>query len=338
MNEHRERDGHRPKVSVCVLTYNHAPFIATALDSVLGQKVDFDYEIVVADDASTDGTQAIVREYAARHPGVVLPFLRTVNVGGSVNFTDMIRRARGEYIALLDGDDYWTAPHKLGMQVGFLDANPDYVHCFHNVELVGPDGKRRPYRDPGMREEWTLKEVLSHCGCIAPAGSYVFRRGLFGSDFPDWWLRISRTLNYGDWPLLAANAEYGKGRYFREMLGVYRIHGDGVWSRLGFPAQTETHILVIRGLLEHFDGENADVLRSLLTGQRAGLVEHHAREGRLAEAARVLALGYREAHDWRDLVTLTRVGVPALASSKIPPRMRAAIKRTVRRTTTSALT
>ncbi|MGO9710982.1 MAG: glycosyltransferase family 2 protein [Polyangiaceae bacterium] len=331
-------DESRPKVSVCMITYNHESYISAALESVLEQDVDFDYEIVVSDDASTDATPAIVRDYAARYPGVIRPLLRTVNVGGAANFTETIRAARGEYIAVLDGDDYWTAPHKLRMQVAFLDAHRDYSHCFHNVEVVYPGGERCLFRSPTLAEEWSLADVLAHCGCVAPPGSYVFRRGAFGSDFPEWWLHISHTLNYGDWPLVAANAEYGRGRYFRDVLGVYRSHGKGIWSNYDFAKQTEVHILAARGLMGHFGREHGAVLRALTTDLYGQLVSHHARDGRLADASRVLVRGFREAHDWRNFLTLTKTGVPALAAAKLPPRMRAAIRRTIRRAKTPVST
>src|SRR5687767_5513291 len=94
-----------PKVSVDMITYNHAPYIAQALDSVLMQKVSFDYEIVIGDDCSTDGTTEILRDYQRRYPDRFKPVLREKNIGASKNATDVLRRLTGEYVACLEGDD-----------------------------------------------------------------------------------------------------------------------------------------------------------------------------------------------------------------------------------------
>src|SRR5690606_24113344 len=123
------------KLSVCIQTYNHAPYIAQALDSVLMQETDFDFEILLGEDESTDGTREICQEYARQHPDKIRLFLNSrENViyingrpTGRWNFMNNLRHVRGEYVALLDGDDYWTDPRKLQKQVDVLDASPELV-------------------------------------------------------------------------------------------------------------------------------------------------------------------------------------------------------------------
>ncbi|MCF6185625.1 MAG: glycosyltransferase, partial [Bacteroidales bacterium] len=113
-------------VSILMLTYNHEKFIAQAIESVLMQKVSFNYELIIGDDCSQDNTQKIIREYQKKHPDIIKPVLRTKNIGANNNFVDIFKKATGKYIALLEGDDYWTDPNKLQKQVDFLEANPEY--------------------------------------------------------------------------------------------------------------------------------------------------------------------------------------------------------------------
>ena len=135
------------KVSVAMITYNHERFIAQAIESVLMQQTDFAVELVIGEDCSTDGTREIVRAYGERYPERVHPLLHEHNLGlkGHNNFVATLKACRGQYIALLEGDDYWTDPHKLQKQVDFLDGHPEYVGCFHNAMEVFDDGIRESY-------------------------------------------------------------------------------------------------------------------------------------------------------------------------------------------------
>jgi len=117
-------------LSVCFICYNQAPFIRQALDSVLAQKVSFSWEILIADDRSTDGTREIVLDYQSRYPGLIRVLPRDSNLGPARNFIDLINSATGKYIAYLEGDDYWTLDTKLQQQVDFLEENPLFAICF----------------------------------------------------------------------------------------------------------------------------------------------------------------------------------------------------------------
>ena len=124
------------KLSVGILTYNQEKYIRQCLDSVLMQKVDFDYEIVVGDDASTDGTQDILRDYAKHYPGKFVLLLGEKNEGISMNYKKVLTACKGEYVALCEGDDYWTDMTKLQKQVDFLENHPDYLDIILNVLLI----------------------------------------------------------------------------------------------------------------------------------------------------------------------------------------------------------
>ncbi|QOY93620.1 glycosyltransferase family 2 protein [Massilia sp. UMI-21] len=125
----------RPKVSICVVTYNQERLITQCLQSLVDQEVDFDIEIVVADDCSTDGTRLIVEQFSARYPDLIRPFLHEKNIGAYKNFLFVHEQARGMYIAHMDGDDY-ALPGKLKAQADFLDANPECNVVFHRVKVL----------------------------------------------------------------------------------------------------------------------------------------------------------------------------------------------------------
>jgi glycosyltransferase involved in cell wall biosynthesis len=224
----------RPTISVLMIAYNVAPYIAQALDSVLMQEVDFDYEIVVGEDCSTDRTRAIVQDYAARHPGRIRPLLRERNLGMNLNFMETLLALRGEYVALLDADDYWTSATKLQRQVDFLRSHPDCSICFHNALVVYEDGSRpsHPFhmKEPAHLISHHIPKPISTVDDLAGGNfmqtcSVVFRAGLYGT-LPPWYLEMPTF----DWPLHLLNAEHGHVAYLDEVMGVYRVHHGSFWS------------------------------------------------------------------------------------------------------------
>ena len=223
----------RPLLSVVMIAYNVERYVAQALDSVLMQQLEGDYEIVVGEDASTDGTGAIVADYARRHPRIRL-LRRERNLGMNRNFMETLLAARGRFIALLDADDYWTSPHKLRAQIDFLESHPECSICFHNAMVVYEDQaiEPHPFHVPEPRH------LLSHHvpkpfssladlagGNFMQTCSVVFRAGLYG-DLPPWYLSMPTF----DWPLHLLNAEHGLIGYIDGIMGVYRVHSGSFWS------------------------------------------------------------------------------------------------------------
>jgi len=149
------------KVSVLLKAYNHEPFIARALASVLEQRTDFPFEIVIGEDCSTDGTRAVLLGMRDRDPRIRL-LLRDRNLGNIRNLTDTLAACRGEYVALLDGDDYWTSADKLQTQAAFLDAHPHYSSCAHNAVVVDATAQSvlGTYRPPHPSHAITLRRML----------------------------------------------------------------------------------------------------------------------------------------------------------------------------------
>jgi glycosyltransferase involved in cell wall biosynthesis len=227
----------KPKVSVCLITFQQEALIAQAIESVLSQATPFEVEVVIGEDASTDGTRAIVMEYARRFPAAVRLVLQAANRGLLRNFIDTFRACHGEYIALLDGDDYWTSPDKLARQAGFLDQHPDCSMCFHNVAVLLADGTfwEWNYNASDQKAFATIEDLLE-INPIATCSAMIRRSSV--PEFPSWY----ETMRWEDWPLYMLLAEHGRIGYLPEIMGVYRNHGRGLWSGLAPAAQLEAKI------------------------------------------------------------------------------------------------
>lgn len=126
-------------LSVILLSYNHDMYIGKCLESIVSQKTDFKYEIIVGDDASTDKTADIILEYAKKYPELIVPVIRKKNLGAVKNLVDLLKLAKGKYIAGCEGDDYWTDENKLSIQVAFLEDNKEYIACSHDISVVNED-------------------------------------------------------------------------------------------------------------------------------------------------------------------------------------------------------
>lgn len=165
-------------LSIAMTTYNHASYIRQALDSILMQDVDFDYEIVVGDDCSPDSTQKILQEYERRYPGKFKLILRDENVGATKNIYDVFINCTGKYIAILEGDDFWTSTNKIKKQVEFLETNDCYIACTHRYSVVDEFNNvlQPSYIGEGRPEDgiYTLRdfEKYTYFGHI---GTLVFR-------------------------------------------------------------------------------------------------------------------------------------------------------------------
>lgn len=211
-----------PKVSVVSITYNHEAYITDALEGFVAQQTDFPVEVIVADDASTDATPAIIQDYARRHPHLFRPILRAENVGIHANLTDALSAARGEYLALCEGDDYWTDPMKLSKQVAYLDQHPGTAVCFHPVRVVWQDGGTKGSRLPLVYTRGNLSvETLILMNFIS-TNSVMYRRLPPYDD-------IAADIMPLDWYLHLRHAAHGDVAMLPETMAVYRRHSQGVW-------------------------------------------------------------------------------------------------------------
>ena len=212
------------KASVLMITYNHERFIEQAIESALGQRVNFPYEILIADDCSTDGTIAIVRRYAARHPSRIRPLWTERNLGIVPNFLRTWQACRGQYIAVLEGDDYWTSERKLQCQVDAMDEHPEWPMSFQPAQVVFDDG-RPSYEYPAKPRKavFTIRDLL--LGNPIQTCAVIYRAGLVGG-LPEGLERLSLA----DWPLAILHALRGEVGLVDEVMSVYRRHPGGSWS------------------------------------------------------------------------------------------------------------
>jgi glycosyltransferase involved in cell wall biosynthesis len=220
------------KVSVIIVTFNHEQFIAEAIRSVLAQKTSFPYEIIISEDCSSDQTRSIVGEFHATHPDQIRVLLSNYNLCTSEVLLRALVASQGDYVALLDGDDYWTCSTKLQRQVEFLDTHSEYSLCHHNMHVLEDGIVTRTYNPPTQPKVSHLRDlILSN---FIATGSVMFRR-IDVSSFPPWF----STVYCGDWALHVLNCLRGQIGYLSESLGVYRVHSGGAWSGLSELQQLE---------------------------------------------------------------------------------------------------
>ena len=215
-------------VSVCCLAYNHEQYIRDALDGFVSQKVDFKYEVFVHDDASTDRTPEIIREYAEKYPDIIKPIFQTENQyskGVAISRDIIYPRTSGKYIALCEGDDYWCDEHKLQRQVDFLEAHEDYSACVHNTEeLDCISGGKRALYDTKADHDVTFAEVIQYGSAAFQTSSILCRREYC---FVPEGMHVE---HFDDYPRSAYLCLSGKVHRFKEIMSVYRLFATGSWT------------------------------------------------------------------------------------------------------------
>ena len=300
------------KASVLITTYNQEAVIGQAVESVLAQATAFDYEIVIAEDCSTDRTRSVVCEYRDRHPDRIRLLLRERNLGLVANFPRAFLDCRGQYVACLDGDDYWTSPHKLQRQVDFLDAHPDYSICFHNALMVWEDGSQGPtvHSPPGRRPTYYLSELLRHA-FIATASVAMVRNHLV-REFPSWY----ETLAVPDWPFLVLHAMHGKIGYLDEDWSVYRQHPAGMYCRLAGEKRMEQNIGIVRTFRDVLNPEWRPLLNEVVHGRCLSLALYYREQGNRARAREFARMSIREAR--KGLLGSWRLQAKVFAYMRVP--------------------
>lgn len=219
----RKSDDGEIKVSVIMLAYNHAPFIRQAIDSVLRQHVEFSVEIWIGDDASTDGTGDIIRDYAKRYPQTIFPVVRETNLGATKNLYDLMERAQGNYLAYLECDDYWCDDCKLRRQIDFLEEHPEYIACTHKIALIDREGNPCKEEIPWIsrEEKYTIEDFK---GIILPGhfGS-ILHRNIFLNCKGKYKGLITLHPFISDRSLCLLLASCGPIHQIQEIMGCYRM-------------------------------------------------------------------------------------------------------------------
>ncbi|MBL9162906.1 MAG: glycosyltransferase [Planctomycetaceae bacterium] len=241
------------KVSVCMITFNQERYIAQAINSVLEQQTTFPFEIVIGEDCSTDGTRAIVEQLAAAHPQVIRLRLAEQNQGAKRNFVGTFSEARGEFVVILEGDDYFTDPLKLQRQVAALVAHPDWSICFHPARCLYEGNLQGPPVTPERwdREEATIVDLFEQ-NFIPTSGAMFRNRG--AESLPDWFMDAEA----GDWALHLLNAAHGNIGFLPEVMSAYRIHPAGTWSGRSVEARVVSIFHLLSAVDHHFGGRFAE--------------------------------------------------------------------------------
>jgi glycosyltransferase involved in cell wall biosynthesis len=234
-----------------MITYNHAPYIAQSIEAVLAQETNFLVELVIGEDCSTDKTREICKTYKARFPDRIRLLERTENLGMMANFVETLRSCSGKYIALCEGDDYWTDPQK---QIEFLETHEDYSGCFHQVAVLGTDGKTSDFDDKTL-DVLSFEDLSTRIYICTP--SFVFRNS---EHIRPSWL-VSAPI--GDRFMFLLVAELGEIKFFSETMAVYRKHEGGVWTGQNKLGQTMMLISMYKCALKHFPRGRCQFLKRL---------------------------------------------------------------------------
>jgi glycosyltransferase involved in cell wall biosynthesis len=233
----------KPKLSICCLAYNHEPFIRACLDGFLMQKTNFPFEVLIHDDASTDGTARIIGEYAENYPGIIQPIYQIQNQYSQGIYADKFNyeRVRGEYVAMCEGDDYWTDPDKLQIQVDYLDAHPECAICFHQTRQVFEDGSQPDLILPHI-EDRSGKSILDFDDLVKKnfmqTNTCVYRWLFHGQKQESY---MPPHMEPTDWYLNLLHAKTGNIAFIERVMSVYRKHPGGLWfaSTQGYDAFLE---------------------------------------------------------------------------------------------------
>ena len=214
-------------VSILCISYNHEKYIGKTIDSFLMQKVDFDYEIIIGEDCSTDRTKAIIENYVKAYPNKITLITSDYNVGCLENMNRIERISEGKYIAVCEGDDYWTDPKKLQIQIDYMEANPNCSLTFHGSKYINEDGKfigqfQRSYEESKV---CPINDVIMLGGSFIPTASMVYRHELF-KKLPD----SMKDAIVGDYPKQMLLASRGTVYYFDRTMCAYRYMHAGSWT------------------------------------------------------------------------------------------------------------
>lgn len=238
------------EVSVCMITYNHEKYIKQAIENILCQKTNFDFELIITNDCSTDTTDAIINDIIKSNPNgyKIKYYNQKSNLGMMRNFQFALDQSSSKYIALCEGDDYWIDSDKLQNQVDFLNSNSDYAICFHQVSVDDNGIIAKDTITPKVASTTTIMDLAK--GNYIHTPSVMYRNNLI-SKFPDYFQKTP----VGDYFLLMLNAKYGKIKYIDKTMAVYRVHDTSYWSSKNQIDREKIWIDFIENIKENFDSK-----------------------------------------------------------------------------------
>lgn len=259
------------KVSVIMLAYNIGRYVETAIIGVLKQQTKYRVQLVIGEDCSTDNTLEICQRYAEQYPEAITLVHHNPNYGLQRNTMDCYKYCKGQYIAICDGDDYWTDKHKLQKMTDFMDSHTDFSECFHRV-INYYEGKGIKSLSNGKGFNKVVSDVVDLSkSCYITNSSCLFRK--YYDELPTWLEEISLC----DYAIHMLNAERGKIYYFSKPMAVYRKHSAGIFSEMQSDRQLNMTLHVRELLMEHFkDNETVfNNLRKAATNIVFGLIRYY---------------------------------------------------------------
>lgn len=264
LTERKIKENDDTMVTVVCITYKHEEFIAQALDSFLMQKTNFKFKVFVGEDCGPDGTADIIREYAARYPDVIIPFIREKNMGAQRNLIDLCQRAASPYIAFCEGDDYWVDEYKLQKQVDYMEKHRHLRTCFAKARIDAPEdwflrsyyrkGKELIYPDcePGYKLPKRELSMWDFIWFFPSHTSTVMYRWNYDLQIPQWFYQGI----IGDLPILLMQLGRGKAGYLTDIVSVYRRSNVGIFMSNSmdehFLKTRLDHLRWMEGMLEYY--------------------------------------------------------------------------------------
>lgn len=254
-----------PLVSVCMITYNQGKYIRTAMESVLNQVCDFEFDVILSNDASTDDSDKLIKEYIQSHPNGfrIKYYYQTRNLGMNPNLGFAYERCKGKYIAICEGDDFWTDPFKLQKQVDFLEVNSRFAISYHPVNVLYPDGRLE--RD--VRFESLMEKKESTIYDLATLGNYIHTPSVV---FRNLFETLPQSINVsplGDFFLWMLIANKGDIKRNDEVMAVYRF-GSGDFSTLSNQNKVKKFIKTLDVL---FDELNDPTVKAIVGNRSIAL-------------------------------------------------------------------
>ena len=274
-------------VSVIVPTYNHQKYIQQCLQGIVAQQTNFNFEIIVGDDFSTDSNREKVMEVAIKHPDKFKILFHNKNLGpkefpGKNNSIECVRAATGKYLAFCEGDDYWTDKNKLQKQADFLEQNPDYNLCYHKV-AVTTENEEMVFNaaDEGApKDTTTIKDLLANGNYIHTPS--VFYRNPFVKDFPDWYYKMSA----GDFALYLLAVKDKKIKFLPEAMAVYHVHSQGQWGAKSHVENYKKEIKSLLFILEPFS-EYKQIICNAIYDRYLSIAGEYRTNGDAAETLKI---------------------------------------------------
>ena len=270
------------KVSVLVPAYNMAPYLAQCLDSIVAQKTNFKYQILVAEDCSTDNTRDVAQVYEKRYPDLIKVFYNATNLGASLNLCKLIEKVQSELFVQVDGDDYITDNYKLQIQADLMDKHPDCAVCFHNYATVDSNGNNSKNNISSFNGDCVLPNDFLRYHELGPGNIVMIRRSALPGVFPGWMYKCGFQVDY---LVHCMAATEGKIYYINKVMSAYRKHPLSVTTVTKKEYFLEMMVFNPRNLSAFYRAkglkEDAAFFSSLVPGRHMVLAYFYLSQGRI---------------------------------------------------------